>query len=100
VITVAELLLSPMGLSLVSRLAPPRMAGMLMGTWFAFTALGSYLAGLVGGFWDKMEHSTFFGLLAIASLLAFGVLLLVLRRLHGTISEAERMEKEMAASQG
>jgi POT family proton-dependent oligopeptide transporter len=100
VITLAELLLSPMGLSLVSRLAPPRMAGMLMGTWFAFTALGSYLAGLIGGFWNQMAHSTFFITLTIASLAAFFVLLMVLKRLHGTISEAERMEKEMAASEG
>jgi proton-dependent oligopeptide transporter, POT family len=96
VITLAELLLSPMGLSLVSRLAPPRMAGMLMGTWFAFTALGSYLAGLIGGFWDKMNHSTFFAILAIASLGAFFVLLMVIRKLHGTISEAEQMERELA----
>ncbi|HEY3296329.1 MAG TPA: peptide MFS transporter [bacterium] len=96
VITVAEILLSPMGLSLVSRLAPPRMAGMLMGTWFAFTALGSYLAGLIGGFWDRMDHSTFFLILVVASLAAFAVLMLVLRKLHGTISEAEQMEREMA----
>jgi len=98
VITVAELLLSPMGLSLVSRLAPPRMAGMLMGTWFAFTALGGYLSGAIGSFWESMDHSTFFLLLVVASLLAFGVLMLLLRRLHGTISEAEQMEKEVAAS--
>jgi proton-dependent oligopeptide transporter, POT family len=98
VITLAEILLSPMGLSLVSRLAPPRMAGMLMGTWFAFTALGSYLAGLVGSFWDRMDHSTFFIILVIASLIAFGVLMMVLRRLHGTIEAVEREEKELAAA--
>lgn len=96
VITFAELCLSPMGLSLVSKLAPPRLAGMLMGAWFAATAVGSYLAGLIGGFWDKMNHSTFFAILAVACLAAFGVLMLVIRGLHGTISEAERMEKELA----
>jgi proton-dependent oligopeptide transporter, POT family len=96
VITLAEILLSPMGLSLVSKLAPPRMAGMLMGLWFAFTALGSYLAGFVGSFWDRMPHHTFFLILVIASLLAFGALMLLLRRLHGTIAEVER-EEQMAA---
>ena len=96
VITLAELMLSPMGLSLVSRLAPPRKAGMLMGGWFAATALGGWLSGVVGELWDKMEHSTFFGLLTLASIAAFIVLLLLLRRLHGTISEAEAMEREAA----
>ncbi len=92
VITLAELLLSPMGLSLVSKLAPPRMQGMLMGTWFAFTALGSYLAGLLGSFWDAWPHSSFFLFLVVASLAAFAVLMLLLRRLHGTIAEVEREE--------
>jgi POT family proton-dependent oligopeptide transporter len=98
VITLAEILLSPMGLSLVSRLAPPRMAGMLMGTWFAFTALGSYLAGLVGSFWDRMPHSTFFLIMVVASLAAFVVLLMVLRRVHGTIKAVEDEEQEAAAA--
>ena len=81
-----------MGLSLVSKLAPPRMQGMLMGTWFAFTALGSYLTGLLGRFWDAWPHSSFFLFLVVASLAAFAVLMLLLRRLHGTIAEVEREE--------
>jgi POT family proton-dependent oligopeptide transporter len=98
VITLAEILLSPMGLSLVSRLAPPRMAGMLMGTWFAFTALGSYMAGLVGSFWDQMPHSSFFLIMVVASLAAFAVLMLLLKRLHATIKAVEDEEKEVAAA--
>ncbi|MBI5058671.1 peptide MFS transporter [candidate division KSB1 bacterium] len=91
-ITFAELCLSPMGLSLVSRLAPPHKQGMLMGAWFASTAIGGWLSGQVGVGWDKMAHSTFFLLLVVASLIAFGVLMLLLKRIHGTIDEAERME--------
>jgi proton-dependent oligopeptide transporter, POT family len=91
VITVAEICLSPMGLSLVAKLAPPRMAGFLMGMWFAVSALGSYLAGFVGGFWDTMPHSRFFGFLVVSSLIAFGLLVLALKRLHRTIDEAEKM---------
>jgi proton-dependent oligopeptide transporter, POT family len=98
VITFAELCLSPMGLSLVSKLAPPRMQGMLMGTWFAATATGSYLAGLIGGFWNVMSHGMYFGILVVASLAAFGGLMLVIRRLHGTIAEAERMAMDSVSA--
>jgi proton-dependent oligopeptide transporter, POT family len=98
VITVAEICLSPMGLSLVAKLAPPRMAGFWMGGWFAVSAIGSYLAGLIGSFWDRMNHSTFFAFLTVSSLIAFGFLLFVLRRLHRTIEEAERMLEDAAHS--
>jgi POT family proton-dependent oligopeptide transporter len=96
IITLAEICLSPMGLSLVSKLAPPRMRGMLMGGWFVASGIGSYLAGLFGGFWDRMNHSTFFAFLALTSLLAFFVFLLVIRRLHTTIVEAEEMSLKVA----
>ena len=96
IITVAEICLSPMGLSLVSKLAPPRMRGMLMGAWFVASGIGSYLAGLFGGFWDRMNHSTFFAFLAFSSLAAFFLLLLVIRRLHTTIVEAEEMSLKAA----
>ncbi len=59
-IAVGEIALSPMGLSLVNRLAPPRSRGVLMGGWFASLALGGYLAGYIGAYWDRMPHSQFF----------------------------------------
>lgn len=92
VITLAEICLSPMGLSLVSRLAPAHKQGMMMGAWFASTAIGGWLSGQVGIGWDKMPHSTFFLLLVVASVLAFAVLMLLLKKIHGTIEEAEQME--------
>ncbi len=98
VITLAELCLSPMGLSLVSKLAPPRMRGMLMGGWFCATAVGAYLAGFLGTMWDDMRHSSFFAILVAASLAAFLLLLFVIKRLHGTIVEAEEMARQAAAS--
>jgi POT family proton-dependent oligopeptide transporter len=97
IITIAEICLSPMGLSLVSKLAPPRMRGMLMGAWFVASGVGSYLAGLIGGFWDRMHHSSFFIILALVSLMAFFALLLVIKRLHKTIVEAEEMSLKLAA---
>jgi proton-dependent oligopeptide transporter, POT family len=91
VITLGELCLSPMGLSLVNKLAPARMRGLLMGGWFAATAIGNYLSGLIGSFWDDLPHSSFFMILAIASVGAAGLLLLVLKRIRPTIHEAEQM---------
>lgn len=59
-IAIGEIALSPMGLSLVNHLAPPRSRGVLMGGWFASLALGGYLAGSIGAKWDVMPHSSFF----------------------------------------
>jgi POT family proton-dependent oligopeptide transporter len=60
VIALGEISLSPMGLSLVNMIAPPRSRGLLMGGWFASLAAGGYLAGYIGGYWDTMPHSRFF----------------------------------------
>lgn len=65
--TLAELCLSPMGLSLVSRLAPRRQVGLLIGVWYASTALGNKLAGDASYLWQRLPHSTFFLLLMAAS---------------------------------
>jgi POT family proton-dependent oligopeptide transporter len=67
VITVAELFLSPMGISFVYKVAPPRMKGSMMGGWFAGQAVGSYLAGFVGRFYVSWELWQFFLLLIITS---------------------------------
>src|SRR5229473_1196133 len=60
IIALGEISLSPMGLSLVNMLAPPRNRGLLMGGWFASLATGGYLSGYIGGYWDQMPHSRFF----------------------------------------
>ena len=54
VLTFAELLLSPMGISFVSKVAPPKYKGMMMGGWFAATAIGNYLVSIPGLLWDKL----------------------------------------------
>jgi POT family proton-dependent oligopeptide transporter len=63
-IALGEIALSPMGLSLVNHLAPPRSRGLLMGGWFASLALGGYLSGFMGRYWDQMPHSQFFLMVA------------------------------------
>ena len=54
VLTFAELLLSPMGISFVSKVAPPKYKGAMMGCWFAATAVGNYLVSIPGLLWDKL----------------------------------------------
>jgi POT family proton-dependent oligopeptide transporter len=67
VISLAELMLSPMGLSLVSKVAPARIKGLMMGGWFVATALGNKLT-MIGRYWDQWSHSTFWFVLAMLAL--------------------------------
>jgi POT family proton-dependent oligopeptide transporter len=64
VITVGELYLSPIGLSLVSKVAPVRMVSMLMGVWLATSFVGNFLAGYLGSFWSSMDKASFFLMIA------------------------------------
>ncbi len=80
VLSLGELMLSPMGLSFVSKVAPIRMRGLMMGGWFAATAIGNKLTG-VAGYWDLWSHSYFFLLLASMALGMAVVLLVLLRPL-------------------
>jgi POT family proton-dependent oligopeptide transporter len=81
IITVAELCLSPIGLSLVSKLAAREQRSMWMGGWFAATAIGGYGSGLIGSYWKVWDKSTFFFVLAGSALVAFALLLVFYRRL-------------------
>jgi len=89
VVTLAEICLSPMGLSLANKLSPPRMRGLMMGCWFAATAIGKYLAGFIGGYWETMPHSRFFGILVAMSLVAFFLMLSVKKRINLALSGRE-----------
>jgi POT family proton-dependent oligopeptide transporter len=66
--TLAELCISPVGLSSMSKLAPQRMAGMVMGTWFLATAIGNYLAGRAAGFSADKGYGFLFYTLIIGAL--------------------------------
>lgn len=80
VITLGELMLSPMGLSLVSKVAPARVRGLMMGCWFLATAIGNKLTA-IGKYWEEWAHSTFFAVLGGLSLAVAILLLLLLRPL-------------------
>ena len=80
IVTLGELMLSPMGLSLVSKVAPISMRGMLMGGWFVATAIGNKLTQ-IGVFWDIWLQSTFFLVLASMALVMAVVLAILLKPL-------------------
>ena len=85
VITIGELCLSPMGLSLVTKLSPKRLTGLMMGGWFCATAFGNKLSGFLGEIQGKMQPSSFFLMLAGAALAVALVLRLALPRLEETM---------------
>lgn len=79
VVTIGELFLSPMGLSLVSKLSPPRLTALMMGGWFLATSIGNKLSGVLSSLWDGYENkANFFWvnfmLLGAAALLLLGML--------------------------
>ena len=91
VITVGELFLSPMGLSLVSKLSPKRIAAIMMGGWFLSTAIGNKLSGVLSGFWDLFEKKEMFFLVnvGLTGIAAVGIFILLpwLRRVVKEYSE-------------
>lgn len=79
VVTIGELLLSPMGLSLVSKLSPVRITALMMGGWFLSTSIGNKLSGILSTLWDGYENkATFFwvnfALLMAATIILFAML--------------------------
>ena len=82
VISCAELCVAPIGFSLVTKLAPKRLLGVLMGAWFAAIALGNLGAGLIGRYWSVWSHQVFFVVLAATSALAALLLMMYQGRLR------------------
>ena len=78
VLTFAELLLSPMGISFVSKVAPPKYKGLMMGLWFAATAVGNYLSSIPSMLWEKvplwLNWTVLMGLCFIAAIIMFSML--------------------------
>src|SRR5215510_2401128 len=87
VITIGELYISPIGLSLVSKLAPARMVSMLMGLWLATSFTGNFIAGWLGSFWSGMDKTMFFLMIAGIAMIAGAVILAFDRPLRGVIKD-------------
>jgi POT family proton-dependent oligopeptide transporter len=82
VLTFAELLLSPMGISFVSKVAPPKYKGMMMGGWFAATAIGNYLVAIIGYLWGNMPLWTMWGVLIVCCLLSALFIFSIMKKLE------------------
>jgi POT family proton-dependent oligopeptide transporter len=83
VLTIGEVYLSPIGLSLVTKIAPARIVSLMMGVWFLSSFFGNYLSGYLGTYWEKMPKENFFLLmfsLSFAAGLAFFALLKPLKK--------------------
>ncbi|HEY4321071.1 MAG TPA: peptide MFS transporter [Gemmatimonadales bacterium] len=74
--SMGEMCLSPVGLSAMTKLAPARVASLIMGVWFMATAVGDFIAGRVAGFYESLSGTTIFGLVGLVTL--FFALLLAL----------------------
>ncbi len=72
--TIGELCLSPVGLSMVTKLAPLKFASLLMGTWFLSSAAANILGGFFAGNYDTMDHSLFFAIPAATAFISAIVL--------------------------
>jgi POT family proton-dependent oligopeptide transporter len=77
--TLGELCLSPVGLSSMTKLAPARLGGFVMGMWFVSTAIGNYMAGRVASLYESMALPTLFGTVALFAIAGAIVLALVIK---------------------
>ena len=82
VLTFAELLLSPMGISFVSKVAPPKYKGMMMGGWFVATAIGNYLVAIIGYLWGDMQLWMVWSVLIVCCLLSALFIFSIIKRLE------------------
>ncbi len=82
VLTFAELLLSPMGISFVTKVAPPKYKGLMMGLWFAATAVGNYLSSIPGLLWKSVPLWANWAILMGLCLLAGAIMFAMLKKIE------------------
>ncbi len=90
--TFGELYLSPIGLSFVTKVAPARLASMMMGVWFLANFIGNYMTGYLGTYYEKMPHNQFFTLLLVIGIAAGVVLFVIGRPLQRIVGAHDRQE--------
>lgn len=87
VLTFAELLLSPIGISFVTKVAPPKYKGMMMGLWFCVTAIGNYLTSVIARIWGTgMPLWMVWGVLVVLCLLSAVFIFSIMKRLEKATS--------------
>jgi POT family proton-dependent oligopeptide transporter len=85
--TIGELCLSPVGLSAMSRLAPARVAGLMMGVWFLATSVGNYLGGQVASLYEAFALPTLFTVVTLFALVCALLLALLVRPIARMLAE-------------
>ena len=85
-LTIAELFLSPIGISFVSKVAPPQYKGLMQGGWFAATGIGILLVGLMGGLWMALPLWTLWLILVVACLLSAAFMIAIMKKLERAAS--------------
>lgn len=101
VLTFAELLLSPMGISFVSKVAPPKYKGAMMGCWFGATAIGNYLVVIPTLLWNSIDVAVLWGILIVICLISASFIFVMMKRLEAATSDepAPTPAAEEAAAQ-
>lgn len=90
VVTIGELLLSPMGLSMVSKLSPVRLTALMFGGWSLATSIGNKLSGVLAKNWDKFDNKANYFWCNFALLMfAFIIMMLLLKRLNRVFNEGK-----------
>ena len=82
VLTFAELLLSPMGISFVSKVAPPKYKGMMMGGWFVATAIGNFLVAVGGLLWGDFPLWIVWAVFLVLCILSALFMFVMMKRLE------------------
>lgn len=88
VLTFAELLLSPMGISFVSKVAPPKYKGAMMGCWFGATAIGNFLTAIPAMLWDKIDVALLWVILIALCLVAAAFIFSIMKKLEAATADA------------
>ncbi len=86
-LTFAELLLSPMGISFVSKVAPPKLKGSMMGGWFAATAIGNYLVSIPMLLWGKIPVYVIWAILIVICLLSAAFIFSIMKKLEAATAD-------------
>jgi POT family proton-dependent oligopeptide transporter len=82
ILTFGELLLSPMGISFVSKVAPPKYKGLMMGGWFVSTAIGNKLVGVGGYLWGDISLTVVWGVFVAVCIVAAAFMFAMMKRLE------------------
>lgn len=91
-LTFAELLLSPMGISFVSKVAPPKLKGSMMGGWFAATAVGNYLVSIPMVLWGKVSTAALWGILIAICLVSAAFIFSIMKKLEAATADAPALD--------